>query len=156
MKRTNFRLSQTSFITSIGLRTTATLDGYMQKVVNPYTSTASGYYHIFSHIQNKNPLTPGVNKNGLPYNTSDNPDRKSTRLNSSHANISYAVFCLKKTKSVRRADGSVGHVDPYAQLTAASRVQRDDASLARQQRARDLLPGDALHDVQVGDEQPRE
>src|SRR5258707_12120859 len=26
-------------------------------------------------------------------------DRKSTRLNSSHANISYAVFCLKKNKS---------------------------------------------------------
>src|SRR3712207_9266588 len=25
-------------------------------------------------------------------------DRKSTRLNSSHANISYAVFCLKKTE----------------------------------------------------------
>src|SRR3712207_8747831 len=25
-------------------------------------------------------------------------DRKSTRLNSSHANISYAVFCLKKNK----------------------------------------------------------
>src|SRR5438445_5279828 len=28
-------------------------------------------------------------------------DRKSTRLNSSHANISYAVFCLKKKKTVR-------------------------------------------------------
>src|SRR3712207_7924346 len=28
----------------------------------------------------------------------DNVDRKSTRLNSSHANISYAVFCLKKKK----------------------------------------------------------
>src|SRR3712207_8429388 len=27
-------------------------------------------------------------------------DRKSTRLNSSHANISYAVFCLKKKKYV--------------------------------------------------------
>src|SRR3712207_8411802 len=27
-----------------------------------------------------------------------NLDRKSTRLNSSHANISYAVFCLKKKK----------------------------------------------------------
>src|SRR5258707_13962600 len=27
-------------------------------------------------------------------------DRKSTRLNSSHANISYAVFCLKKNKVV--------------------------------------------------------
>src|SRR3712207_7167644 len=28
----------------------------------------------------------------------DDEDRKSTRLNSSHANISYAVFCLKKKK----------------------------------------------------------
>src|SRR5438445_5046824 len=28
-------------------------------------------------------------------------DRKSTRLNSSHANISYAVFCLKKKKHTR-------------------------------------------------------
>src|SRR3712207_6936995 len=28
-------------------------------------------------------------------------DRKSTRLNSSHANISYAVFCLKKKKHIR-------------------------------------------------------
>src|SRR3712207_6864674 len=28
----------------------------------------------------------------------ENLDRKSTRLNSSHANISYAVFCLKKKK----------------------------------------------------------
>src|SRR3712207_7282854 len=28
-----------------------------------------------------------------------NLDRKSTRLNSSHANISYAVFCLKKKKT---------------------------------------------------------
>src|SRR3712207_7114968 len=27
-------------------------------------------------------------------------DRKSTRLNSSHANISYAVFCLKKKKNM--------------------------------------------------------
>src|SRR6202021_3609710 len=37
-----------------------------------------------------------------PYSSSDKPfsrrDRKSTRLNSSHANISYAVFCLKKKR----------------------------------------------------------
>src|SRR5471032_3288826 len=35
------------------------------------------------------------------------PDRKSTRLNSSHITISYAVFCLKKKKErpVRRAIG---------------------------------------------------
>src|SRR3712207_7959777 len=30
-------------------------------------------------------------------------DRKSTRLNSSHANISYAVFCLKKKKTTLTA-----------------------------------------------------
>src|SRR3712207_8573754 len=29
-------------------------------------------------------------------------DRKSTRLNSSHANISYAVFCLKKKKTITK------------------------------------------------------
>src|SRR5258707_2752564 len=29
-------------------------------------------------------------------------DRKSTRLNSSHANISYAVFCLKKNRDIER------------------------------------------------------
>src|SRR2546427_5165471 len=41
-------------------------------------------------------------------------DRKSTRLNSSHSQISYAVFCLKKKKKnlnreeafIRRGDGS--------------------------------------------------
>src|SRR3712207_6925983 len=31
-------------------------------------------------------------------------DRKSTRLNSSHANISYAVFCLKKKKEKSTAE----------------------------------------------------
>src|SRR3712207_7676483 len=35
------------------------------------------------------------------------PDRKSTRLNSSHANISYAVFCLKKKKT-----GEISHLYP--------------------------------------------
>src|SRR3712207_8053234 len=33
---------------------------------------------------------------------SDEEDRKSTRLNSSHANISYAVFCLKKKKNTNQ------------------------------------------------------
>src|SRR3712207_7871588 len=34
-------------------------------------------------------------------------DRKSTRLNSSHANISYAVFCLKKKKHLLIRPGRV-------------------------------------------------
>src|SRR5699024_11601694 len=33
-----------------------------------------------------------------PSSPSNNRDRKSTRLNSSHVSISYAVFCLKKKK----------------------------------------------------------
>src|SRR5699024_12736664 len=35
-------------------------------------------------------------------------DRKSTRLNSSHVSISYAVFCLKKKKQHTRTDGKAG------------------------------------------------
>src|SRR2546429_1826912 len=39
-------------------------------------------------------------------------DRKSTRLNSSHGYISYAVFCLKKKKPahLRRVPSHVGHL----------------------------------------------
>src|SRR3712207_6901738 len=36
-----------------------------------------------------------------PWDGRADQDRKSTRLNSSHANISYAVFCLKKKKIQR-------------------------------------------------------
>src|SRR3712207_6967806 len=35
------------------------------------------------------------------YRLLHSEDRKSTRLNSSHANISYAVFCLKKKKTIQ-------------------------------------------------------
>src|SRR5689334_24799802 len=35
------------------------------------------------------------------------PDRKSTRLNSSHSSISYAVFCLKKKKKKNSIDPTV-------------------------------------------------
>src|SRR3712207_7336791 len=38
-------------------------------------------------------------QNGLKRLVEVVKDRKSTRLNSSHANISYAVFCLKKKKT---------------------------------------------------------
>src|SRR5689334_24859831 len=40
-----------------------------------------------------NTLSPAVVKKNFP-----GADRKSTRLNSSHSSISYAVFCLKKKK----------------------------------------------------------
>src|SRR3712207_7366288 len=49
---------------------------------------------------------PGIQKLSTEISTSSfreyptPSDRKSTRLNSSHANISYAVFCLKKKKNI--------------------------------------------------------
>src|SRR2546430_11288363 len=46
-----------------------------------------------------NPL-PGFDENAwVPPGRFDARDRKSTRLNSSHSQISYAVFCLNKNKS---------------------------------------------------------
>src|SRR3712207_8546944 len=47
-------------------------------------------------------------------------DRKSTRLNSSHANISYAVFCLKKKKA---------NVISYDYLTYVTPDPDNDSSL---------------------------
>src|SRR3712207_7748022 len=43
-----------------------------------------------------------VRANSMTYEAASPQDRKSTRLNSSHANISYAVFCLKKKKKNTR------------------------------------------------------
>src|SRR2546430_4884357 len=42
---------------------------------------------------------------GAPAGT----DRKSTRLNSSHSQISYAVFCLKKKKNLKVSEESLRH-----------------------------------------------
>src|SRR3712207_7546841 len=47
----------------------------------------------FYHVQE-------IDQRPLAEATGARLDRKSTRLNSSHANISYAVFCLKKKKNI--------------------------------------------------------
>src|SRR5258707_4487686 len=46
-------------------------------------------------------FTPSAKSTGEGRRFDQRRDRKSTRLNSSHANISYAVFCLKKKKKDR-------------------------------------------------------
>src|SRR2546427_9192197 len=43
-------------------------------------------------------------------------DRKSTRLNSSHSQISYAVFCLKKKKKIERSRDEVSRQRPHKPL----------------------------------------
>src|SRR5258707_7273456 len=51
-------------------------------------------------------------------------DRKSTRLNSSHANISYAVFCLKKKKNYpRQSSAHCADVQSLVALTATRRCE---------------------------------
>src|SRR2546430_10002740 len=42
------------------------------------------------------PVCVGAPVNAVPTGRASTSDRKSTRLNSSHSQISYAVFCLKK------------------------------------------------------------
>src|SRR2546422_3809104 len=49
-------------------------------------------------------------------NSSGLQDRKSTRLNSSHGYISYAVFCLKKKKARHKSE----HSDPLPRYHAGS------------------------------------
>src|SRR5256885_13215707 len=65
----------------------------------PPRSTLFPYTTLFrSPCQGR---TGGQEKNGLSW-LRDSGDRKSTRLNSSHLVISYAVFCLKKKKTNAR------------------------------------------------------
>src|SRR3712207_8322477 len=69
----------------------------------PPRSTLFPYTTLFRSPRVKSQLRQRAARNGrslqaeLRHMLGETPrDRKSTRLNSSHANISYAVFCLKK------------------------------------------------------------
>src|SRR5207248_11236863 len=70
----------------------------------PYTTLfRSGRGGSNSFSTRDSPFAPGTIAGGRPPGSARGrcfvaPDRKSTRLNSSHRTISYAVFCLKKKK----------------------------------------------------------
>src|SRR3712207_8371972 len=71
---------------SIHYATTSRLNlGLHRNDANVIWDLASHDFSILFHVLGERPVTVQT-------------DRKSTRLNSSHANISYAVFCLKKKK----------------------------------------------------------
>src|SRR5258707_2859292 len=67
-----------------------------------FSTGRSHFWPIAFRIFLENPiLGVGYDAFGVAFTRDDTwsgLDRKSTRLNSSHANISYAVFCLKKKK----------------------------------------------------------
>src|SRR5438445_5113093 len=63
----------------------------------PPRSTLFPYTTLFR--SRRRPIPPlAATRFPVCSGTNRKADRKSTRLNSSHANISYAVFCLKKKK----------------------------------------------------------
>src|SRR3712207_8934292 len=78
----------------------------------PYTTLFRSADGLFSFAFR---VGPGMPKMGTPKDTQQtaqqNRDRKSTRLNSSHANISYAVFCLKKKKKQKKISSWTGNYD---------------------------------------------
>src|SRR2546422_8405609 len=80
----------------------------------PPRSTLFPYTTLFRSLELP---PPGGARRGAPYRRAavhhpegrpgkqegkERPDRKSTRLNSSHGYISYAVFCLKKKKKTKQ------------------------------------------------------
>src|SRR5690348_17913161 len=96
----------------------------------PPRSTLFPYTTLFRSVRSGSLFTPmiagDVNGDGYlndrafvfdPARVADTSvaasDRKSTRLNSSHPSISYAVFCLKKKKKTREI--LPNHTSPYLQ-----------------------------------------
>src|SRR2546422_4981675 len=80
----------------------------------PYTTLFRSVIGMGAHLRARASLTDGdardsddrVRRTGrAPRGRAARPgDRKSTRLNSSHGYISYAVFCLKKKKKLYHTD----------------------------------------------------
>src|SRR2546428_10071901 len=66
----------------------------------PYTTLFRSLLRLSFYRGGSRPETPGVSRKHPGWQS----DRKSTRLNSSHDQISYAVFCLKKKKKKKKTD----------------------------------------------------
>src|SRR3712207_8886355 len=66
-----------------------------ENLKNPRLSDMEAFFQKYYVANNMGLIISG----NFPTDSILPLDRKSTRLNSSHANISYAVFCLKKKKT---------------------------------------------------------
>src|SRR5256885_12590238 len=80
----------------------------------PPRSTLFPYTTLFRSLHYLSGKPAGDQSDHNPINESSHDslllDRKSTRLNSSHLVISYAVFCLKKKKNPRIRTSILGHM----------------------------------------------
>src|SRR2546430_5131629 len=87
----------------------------------PYTTLfRSPAEDSISHIAPRDRIILRLKAQGL-----SNRDRKSTRLNSSHSQISYAVFCLKKNKLLETPH----QARPQIQVTPPAGVYERDVGL---------------------------
>src|SRR5688572_32452355 len=81
----------------------------------PPRSTLFPYTTLFRSPSARSPGADGTGHllcrsgNGRATGRPRGRDRKSTRLNSSHSQISYAVFCLKKKKKQTQAEQQLTH-----------------------------------------------
>src|SRR3712207_8763533 len=85
----------------------STLFPYTTLFRSPWGTVLSGEENVNGYFRTTG-TTPADARYGLTDKETarrweQEEDRKSTRLNSSHANISYAVFCLKKKKIISYA-----------------------------------------------------
>src|SRR3989449_1125356 len=77
----------------------------------PPRSTLFPYTTLFrSHVRTGGPGRRGAPRRRLLRGGVGHQDRKSTRLNSSHGYISYAVFCLKKKKKKKKVINNKEHM----------------------------------------------
>src|SRR3712207_7605687 len=83
---TLFRSSRKETVEDLG---TFLAEGNQNAIITP---------SIVQRLDFRPGVTLPLDWNGWGVTLTGRLDRKSTRLNSSHANISYAVFCLKKKK----------------------------------------------------------
>src|SRR2546430_9816431 len=96
----------------------------------PPRSTLFPYTTLFRSLRRRLRVRGGDHRKRLLLGIEQQrPARKSTRLNSSHSQISYAVFCLKKKKT---------HNEPLSMATAADSCTRT-AFRSKRQRHRAVL-----------------
>src|SRR2546422_7350216 len=79
----------------------------------PPRSTLFPYTTLFRSLQEDWECSARSSRQNRPRREREcQRDRKSTRLNSSHGYISYAVFCLKKKKKSTKPTGKTQHLQP--------------------------------------------
>src|SRR3712207_8891694 len=89
-------------IKSIHFDTTEKLQAFIEKKVAKLEKTYEDIQKVEVQLKVVKPATAMNKSVSITVDVAGKAlfaDRKSTRLNSSHANISYAVFCLKKKKT---------------------------------------------------------